>query len=141
MLPPAISEMSHPTAIARTVPHATIANARHSRPFRAVTVAPAAAVIGVISGATNIAPITTAAESASSPNAAMLADSTIRRLKRTTYSTNSGPSCGISSSIASCSSWDGTRLIASRNHVVNEPSGVSCGEASSAAVGGESCSV
>ena len=69
-----------------------MARARQRREFRAVTVAAAAAVIGVINGATSMAPITTAAESASNPNAAMEADRTMSRLNLTTYWTNSGPS-------------------------------------------------
>ncbi len=125
-VPPAISDTSQPTATARTMPHAITAKARHNRGLRAVTMAPATAVIGVIIGATNIAPMTTAAESASRPNAAIDADSMIRKLKRTTYSRNSGPSWGISSSIAACSSSEGSRCQVSRSHWVTDPTAVSC---------------
>jgi hypothetical protein len=55
---------------------------RRRRRLRAITVAAAAAVIGVISGATNIAPMTTAAELARRPNAAIPDDRMIRTRNR-----------------------------------------------------------
>ncbi len=69
-------------AIAATVPNAITTRLRTNRTLRAITVAAAAATIGVINGATSIAPITTAGESASNPNEAIPADNTINAANR-----------------------------------------------------------
>ncbi len=69
--------------MASTVPRATKPRGARSSRFLACTVAAAVARIGVISGATSIAPITTAEESDSNPNAAIDDDREISAQKRT----------------------------------------------------------
>lgn len=81
---PASSATTYPTATAATVPSTITPTAFARRTLRAVTVAAAAAVIGVIRGATSIAPITTAAEFASRPKAAIPAERTISIVNRKT---------------------------------------------------------
>ena len=66
------------------MPNTITSIARTKRALRAITIAAAAATIGAINGATSIAPITTAGESASNPNDAIPADSTINAVNRRT---------------------------------------------------------
>jgi hypothetical protein len=81
-LPPAMRLIAHPTTIARIVPAAMIKSARARRRLSAVTTAAEAPMIGVINGATSMAPITTAPESARSPNAAIDELNAIRERNR-----------------------------------------------------------
>src|SRR6056297_1565970 len=109
--PAARSDTNQPTAMASTVPPAMITMANRSRRFWARTVAAAAPMIGVMSGATSIAPITTAPELASRPNAAIDDDSAINAAKRATYWGSAEPSGRRSSSAATASSSGGAARI------------------------------
>ena len=90
----------------------------------ALTMADAVARIGVMSGATSMAPITTAAESASSPNAAMDEESMISAANRVMNSTRALP-VGKSSSTAARASSSGSRSRLSRSPWKIRPAGVS----------------
>ena len=81
---PATAEVAQPTPTASTTPSAMTPSAITSSRLSACTVAAAVDRIGVMRGATSMAPITTAEESASRPNAAIEADRTISAAKRAT---------------------------------------------------------
>ena len=137
---PTSIETSHPTPMASAVPNAITTTDVTSRRFRAVTNAAAAAVIGVISGATSIAPITTAPESANKPNAAIPADKTISDAKLRMYGQNPSPS-GSNSSTASIASSSGSAPWRSRTRLTTAPTALSAGAAAGSCSRVPDCSV
>ncbi|MDZ7675685.1 MAG: hypothetical protein U5K30_11535 [Acidimicrobiales bacterium] len=82
MVLPLTSATRKPTRMASSVPAVRTAAARASRWLSVTHIAAAVARIGVISGATSIAPMTTAEESASNPNPAIDDESAISQPKR-----------------------------------------------------------
>ena len=76
--------MTQPVAMAPKVPPTRMAAATAMRDVHPCTTEADMARIGVISGAMSMAPMTTAAESASRPNPAIVVESTRRVAKRAT---------------------------------------------------------
>lgn len=116
----AIADVRNPTAMARNVPTAMIASAMRSSRFWAVTVAAAVAKIGVISSATSMAPMTTPAESASRPKAAIDDDRTMSAANRRMNSIRASP-VGNSSWTAARASGSGSRPSPSRSNGAGVP--------------------
>ena len=72
-----MNEITTPTAMAARAPAPTMAKDSTTRLPQPCTTAAAMARMGVINGATSMAPMTTAAELLTRPKAAIAADSTI----------------------------------------------------------------
>lgn len=95
----------HASATAPADATATIATERNARAVEPCSVAETVARIGVITGAISMAPITTAVESAATPNVAMVADSPIRTANRNRRLRPSSPSRNNAASTRCRSAW------------------------------------